>query len=143
MTGTATATAFSVEIFVEQDQVLPMRIGGVSQVITVARPSPFMVFDKQTDEPAGNFVCHLLKVHENTRPGGAFDFEVIPVKIIVSLQSLHDQIVDRKPDRSSPVGVSTEKMSVPFAGNIIDAVFTAVGAENVRMCGVDLGKGTD
>ena len=65
MTGTATATAFSVKIFVKQDQVLPVRIFGVSHIITVARPPPLMILDKQSDEPTGNFICHLLKVHEN------------------------------------------------------------------------------
>ncbi len=64
MSGTATAPGFSVKIFVEQDQIFPVRIGGVSQVFAVAGSSALAILHKETDEPAGNFVCHLLQVHE-------------------------------------------------------------------------------
>ncbi len=63
--------------------------------------------------------------------------------MIIAFQSLDDQIVNWKPNRSSPIGISAEEMSVSFAGNIIDAVFTTIGAKYIGLGSVDLGEGTD
>ena len=58
--------------------------------------------------------------------------------MVIPFQSFNDQIIDWKPDRPSPIGVATEQMGVPFAGNIVDPVLTAVSTKNIGSGGMDL-----
>ena len=64
MAGATTSSGFSMKIFVEKDQVLPIRIRGVKRVLAMARPFPILVRQEQADEPPNNFVSDFLEVHE-------------------------------------------------------------------------------
>ncbi len=54
------------------------------------------------------------------RPRGAFDLEVITVVVIEPLEGLDDQVVDGKPHRSAPIGVSSEQTALSFGGLVTD-----------------------
>src|ERR1700722_8118258 len=60
MCGAAATSGFPMKIFVKQDEVFPVRIRGVPWVFAMARPVALIVRQKETDQPADNFVGHLL-----------------------------------------------------------------------------------
>src|ERR1700738_1717749 len=74
---------------------------------------------------------HLAKIFQNTRPARAFDLEIITVKKMVAFKGLKNQVVDWKPDRASPIGITAEQVGITLARYIIDTIFLAVGPEDV------------
>jgi hypothetical protein len=74
---------------------------------------------------------HLAEIFQNTRTGRAFYLEFVTVKKMVAFKGLKNQVIDWKPDRTSPIGIAAEQISITFARYIIDTIFLAVGAEDV------------
>ena len=64
--------------------------------------------------------------------GRALNFERFTIKQVVTFERFDDKKIDRKPDRTAPVRIAPEKVAVPFARNIIDAVFFVARTENIR-----------
>src|SRR5260370_41494085 len=63
--------------------------------------------------------------------------------MIVALQRLDEQIIDRQPNRAAPVGVAAEKPGPGFPGRVFDAVLIAAGRKYIRVGQVKFGKRAD
>src|ERR1700687_3558058 len=74
---------------------------------------------------------HLAETFHNTRNGRSFDLEIITVKKMVAFKGLKNQVVDWKPDRTSPIGITAEQIGITLARYIIDTIFLAVDPEDV------------
>src|SRR5512138_2212540 len=55
---------FTVEIFVEQNQIAPMWIVGPARVATMTGTVPAGVRQEKASKPAAQLACHFLQVHE-------------------------------------------------------------------------------
>ena len=75
--------------------------------------------------------------------GGALDLQAVAVEVMVALQRLDQQVVDRKPDRAAPVGVAAEEAGGGLAGLVVHPMLLAVETEDVRPVLVDAGQGAD
>ena len=126
------AAGVAVEVFVEQNQIAPMRIGCVFLLPAVAGARPILVRQKNARESARDFLRHLLQVHHVARAGRAFDLEVVAVEVVVAFERLDDQIIDREPDRTAPIRVTAEEIARSFARHVIDSMLFIARVEDVR-----------
>src|SRR5262245_53886611 len=101
-------------------------------IIPVARASTRAVGQKYSDQSSCKLMGHLAQIFQNARTGRAFDLEIIAVKKMVTLKGLKDQVIDWKPDRTSPIGITAEQIGVTLARDIIDTIFLPLGAEDIR-----------
>ena len=65
-------------------------------------------------------------------PGRALDLKLVAVEVVVALQRLDQQKVDREPDRPAPVGVAAEQAGVRFAGHVVHPIRLAHDVETDR-----------
>lgn len=86
---------------------------------------------------------HLAEIFQNTRTRRALDLEIITVKKMVTFKGLKNQIIDRKPNRTSPIGITAEQIGVTLARYIVDTIFLALGAEDVRSGRVNFRNGAN
>src|SRR5438552_14844271 len=63
--------------------------------------------------------------------------------MVVALQRLDEQIIDRQPNRAAPVGVAPEKTSPGFPWRVFDAVLVTPCRKYVRVSHVKFGKRAD
>src|ERR1700737_2717254 len=100
-------------------------------LIPVAGTSARAVGQKYSDQPSRKLMGHLAKIFQNSRTGRAFDLEIITVKKMVAFKGFKNQVVDWKPDRTSPIGITAEQIGITLARYIIDTIFLAVDPEDV------------
>ena len=127
------AAGFAVEVFVKQNQVSPMRVGGVFLDLAMAGPRAVFVRQESAGQPAGDLLRGFLQVHHVPGAGGAFDLEAVAIEMVITLERFDDQVIDREPDRSAPIGVAAEEVARPFAWHIIDPMLFVAGVEDVGM----------
>ena len=92
--GTTTLPTVSIEVLVEQDQVLPVWVVGIAGVVTMARPLTILVSHKNTTDTTANLLADLQQGHHLARASGALHLEFIPIVEMVTFQSFRDQEVD-------------------------------------------------
>src|SRR5271168_3141806 len=63
--------------------------------------------------------------------------------MVITLERLAQQRVDREPDRSPPVRVAAEQPGVRFRRDVLDPIFLAGAVEYIRMLAVDARERTD
>ena len=56
----------------------------------------------------GKFTGNIIQREEVAGANRALDFQRVAVKMMISFESLYQEIVDREPDRTSPVRVPSE-----------------------------------
>lgn len=132
MAGSKTATRVTVKIFVEEEQVLEKGVAGISRVAPVARAA-VRAGQKQLIESPLQFVCDPGKVHLYPGSSRVLNLQLVAVEVMEALQGLDEQVVDWKPDRASPVGISTEHGCCRLGGRVIDAELLAVDMQHVRV----------
>ena len=138
MAGTKTFTGFAVKVFVEQNQIAPMRIVGKTIQLGQAWATIRFAAHEQSRQPQIEFMGHLAEVHHLARTGGAFDLEVVAVKMVIPLERFDQQIIDGKPDRPSPVGIAAKEPAVRFARRVADRKLLPARFKLKRMFGVKL-----
>src|SRR6185369_14982747 len=102
------AAGLAMEVFVEQHEVLPVGIARVARIVAVARAAAVAVGQEHRAEAACELARDLGEVHEVAGAGRAFDLERVAVEVMITLERFDQQVVDREPDRPSPVGVAAE-----------------------------------
>src|SRR3954447_22617170 len=100
-------------------------------------PPPVRVGQEDSGEPACQLPRHLLEVEHAARTPGALDGELGTIEMMVSLQPLDNQIVEREPDRAAPVRVPAEETGAGFAGIVVHPVNHALHVDLIGMLPVD------
>ena len=126
MVGAQALAGFAVEILVKQHESAPVRVLRKAAIITVAGPATVLVGQEEAREAARQFLRNLVQRHPPSRSRRAFDLQVVPVEVVIAFQRLDQEIVGRKPDRSSPVRVASKKPRVRLARNVVHPMHLAV-----------------
>src|SRR5437867_8577163 len=116
MAGAQALAGFAVEIFVEQYQVPPMRVGGPARIVAMAGAAAAVVGKKNTRQPSRQLAVNLVQCQPYSGTGGTLDFEMVAVEVVIALQRLDQEVIGWKPDRPAPVRVAAEKRGVRFPG---------------------------
>ena len=130
--GSEACAIVTVEIFVEQDVVFPLRIGlkFSAPPYTAGRThlaERFRLADWRFPGPLPNRFINL--------PEPVGHSILVVAKQIERHQGTDQQGVHGHPYRTTPVGVSTEHAAVRFCREIVHSIFLAVHIEDVRMLG--------
>ena len=101
MAGPEPLAGVAVEVLVEQDQIAPVRVLGEARVRPVARP-PALVRQgrKIRARREASSLRDLLEIHQPAGAGRALDPQGVAVEVVVALQGLDQQVVQREPDRA-------------------------------------------
>src|SRR5260370_127952 len=137
MAGPQAAPGFTVEVFIKQNEVTPMRVAGVLVDLAVTWAFATFVRQKNTGKPERKFVRHFLERQHVSGADGTFHLERFAIEQVITLERFDDEKVDRKPNRPAPVRVATEKITRSFARNVINAVFVVADTENIRLFVMD------
>ena len=143
MTRAQTRAVIAVEVFVEEDQVAPVRILLKLPRAPVNRAAALIVSLEDGGEPARDLLGHLVQMHLPPGAGRTFDREFIAVIDVVLQQRPQDQPVHRHPDRPPPVGIAAEHPGVRFRRQVGHAILLAAYPEHVRMVDVVARERTD
>src|SRR5690349_16031117 len=106
MAGTDAGAVVAVKIFVERDEIAPMIITLEFFRAAEDRPASGVVAQEDSRQTLRNLAGHIPKVRQLARTRGAFDFIIVAQKKVKLLQRLDEQVIDREPDRSTPIGIA-------------------------------------
>ena len=102
------------EIFVEEEQIFPVRIALEDFGAAGDRPSAVFAANENMNQAAGDFGSHFPEVRFTPRASGTFDFEVLAIIMVILLQGFDEEIVQWKPDGTAPIGIATEDSAGGF-----------------------------
>src|SRR6266542_857753 len=91
-------------------------------------------------EAPGNLHRNLPKIHHVPRAGGAFHHEIIAEVVMELLERFDNEIVDRKPARTTPVRIAAEESGCRFSRLIVNRILHSIDAETVRLVPVNARK---
>src|SRR6266852_1807920 len=120
----------SVEIFVEQDQIAPMRVVAVLGSL-VYRPSAVLISQKYPRQAARDLRCDFPERHVLARTGRTLNLEVVTQIVMELLERLDQQIVHGEPDGATPIRISSEQSSARLARLIVDSIFHSIDGKPV------------
>src|SRR6516165_11761558 len=136
MASAEAGAVVAVEVFIEQDEIPPMRILLKLPCSPVNRPPLVLVVEKDVVRPVRKLLSDLIQCHLPARASGTFHPEIIPIIDVILQQSTDDQAVNGHPDGSTPVGIATEHSRVRLRRQIVHPVFLATDAKYIGMLGV-------
>src|SRR5580704_1456181 len=130
MAGSQSMTVVAVKELVEQDQIAPRGIRCVSRVIAVNGTPTMRVGQEDGDQSSLNFPGHFAERFVLPGSRRALDFQRIAIEVVVALERLDQQMIERKPDRSAPIRVAAEQLRLRIAWLIVDPV---AGAARIQI----------
>ena len=131
----------SVEVLVEEDQVLPEGVALVQLGVPMARPSSGLVRHEEPGQATGQFETDFVQSHDLPRSSRTLHLEVFSVVEVVALQGLDEEVVDTHPYRTSPVAVAPEEQGVGLARDVGHLLHLSVQLHHERRPLVRLGQG--
>src|SRR5262249_39312128 len=102
-----TLSRVSVEVLVEEDQILPVRVVSVDVDAVEDGPLSGLIQQEDPRQPLRELSVDLSQREHLSRAGRAFDLEVVAEVLVIAAEGLEDQVVDREPDRTAPVRVAS------------------------------------
>ena len=133
MAGADARAVVAVEIFVEQDQVPPMRIVAIAAIAAVHRAPAFLVLEEDARQPSRQLGGHIPEGQIIPRARRVFHFEVVAEVMMKFLQRFDDQVIQREPDGTAPVRIAAEKAGAGFSRLIVHAILGAAHGQHVRV----------
>jgi hypothetical protein len=106
-------------------------------------PSAIGPFEENGFEAARDFGGDLPQGALLARASGTLDQKIVTVIVVKLLQCLHDEKIDREPDRSTPVRVATEQPRAGLGRLVTHFVHAVVDLESIRMLEVITADRTD
>src|SRR6185369_16414723 len=103
MARSDTGAVVSMKVFMEQDQVSPMRICLELALIAVNGPAPVDILQKDVRQATRQFVGDFPQIHQPARSSRTLYSERIAIVVVKFLQRLNQQEIHGKPNRPSPV----------------------------------------
>src|SRR6185295_14811139 len=82
------AAGVAVEVLVEEDELLEVRIGGVAQVVAVAGTAALGVGQEDRREPPRELARDEVERQEASRSRRALDLQGVAVEVVVALERL-------------------------------------------------------
>src|SRR5262245_35491355 len=148
MTGAKPRAVVAVEVFEEVNQVAPVFVALKFFYTAVYGPAPIFSTQEEFDQPPRQLLADLPQVHHLSRPGWAFDYEVVVVAIVsevlvILLQRFDNQEIDREPHRPAPIGVAAEQPGLRFRRLVIDSVLDALDVDPIRIVLMEARKRAD
>ena len=128
------------EIFVEQDQIAPVRIDGPARVAAMAGTAAVVVRQKNSCQAAGQLPGDFTQCQPLSGTGRTLGFEMVSVEMVIAFQRFDQEVVGRKPDGPAPVGIAAKEGGVRFARHIFQTMHFAAGVKFERMFLVELGQ---
>src|SRR5690606_17146705 len=113
--GATAAAVVAVEVLVEEHVVAPVRIVGPAAVVAVAGTASAAVGEEERAETALQLACDDVERDAVTRAGRQLDGEALAVEVVVALERLDDEEVQREPHGAAPVRVAAEHPRVRLA----------------------------
>src|SRR5437667_10664528 len=112
--------------------VAPVRIGLEGLVSAEDRSAAILATQKETREARGEQFSNLPEREHLPGASRTLDQEIVAIVMVILLQGLNQQEVEREPDRTAPVGISTEEATARFGWLVTHNVVLAV-------CRIDIG----
>ena len=94
-------------------------------------------------ETPGNFRRGLPQRCLFPRAGRKFDLELISIEVMEFLQRFQQKEINRKPDRSTPVGISSKQSRAGFRRLVVHAMFHSVDRKDVWVALVEFRDGSN
>src|SRR5499427_6288802 len=138
MAGAEPRAVVAVEIFKEENRAAPVFVALKFFYRAVCGPAPGLVGQEEFDQPPRQLLADVPEVHHLSRPGRAFDLEVVAVAIVrevrvILLQRFDDQEVDREPHGPAPIRVAAEQPGLRLRRLVIYTVLDALDVDSVRV----------
>src|SRR3989442_9790753 len=102
MAGADPGAIIAVKIFVEKNEIAPMRIALKKLGVARYGPAAVRIAEKNVNEPPGNFGGYLPEIGFGGGMRGALAFEIFAVVVGKILKRFHEQIVHPKTDKAPP-----------------------------------------
>src|SRR5579862_2892380 len=106
MTGAESLARVAMEELVEEDEVTPSGIRRISCIGSVDRASAVLIREEDRDESALDLVRDFSECAVGAGAGGTLDFERFTVEVVVALEGFDQQVIEREPDRATPIRVA-------------------------------------
>src|SRR5262249_14867195 len=126
-----TPPGVAVEVLVKEYEILEVRVGREARRIPVARATSGLVAQEQRRQARADRPRHLAQREALSGSGRILDREAVAIEVVVALERLHQEEVEREPDRAAPVGVAAEQAGPRLRGCVLHAMFGAADAEDV------------
>src|SRR6266568_1023864 len=107
VTGPNPCTVIAVEVFVEQQQIAPVRIVLEFLYTTMNWPATGFIPQENVGQAAGKFRCYFIQREQLARACRKLHFQLVSIEVVEYFERLDNQVVEWEPDRPSPVGIST------------------------------------
>src|SRR5215470_2938916 len=133
VTGAEAGALVTVEVFIEQEQIAPVRIGLEFSGAPVYGTSALLVTQERTHETLGDLARDLEEGHELAGAGRTLHRELVAVEGVEIQEPTDEEHVHRKPDGASPVGVAAEETARGLGGLVVDAIDVAADRKGVRV----------
>src|SRR5262249_23511814 len=148
MGGAEPRPLVALKVLKEENLVAPVLVALEFFHPPVCGPSPVFAAQEEFDQPPRQLLADLPEVHHLSRPGRAFDLEVVAVAIVrevrvIFLQRFDDQEVDREPHRPAPIRVAAEQPGLRLRRLVIYTVLDALDIDPIRIVLMEARKRAD
>src|SRR2546426_5399088 len=126
----------AVEVFVEEDQVAPVRVTLKFLGPPVDGTAPVLVAEEDSREAPRDLAGDRPQVEHGPGAGRARHLERIAVEVVELLERLDQEIVHREPDGAPPVRVAPEEPAGGLGWLVVDPVLHPVDPQHVRVVAV-------
>src|SRR5207248_11701723 len=93
--------------------------------------------------PPGELPRDLAEIHHSPGAGRTLDTQAVTVEVVITLERLDEEVIDREPDGAAPVGVAAEERGVGFGRCIVDPVLLPIHREPERALAMHLRERAD
>src|ERR1051326_5151112 len=122
MTGAYTTAVVAVKVFVEEDQVLPVRIALELAAGSVNGARAICIPEEDRPKPARTFLGNLPQSQEFPRTCRALHFVILAKIVMELLKRLDNQEIHWKPNRTAPVRISAKQTRARLAGFVVQTM---------------------
>src|SRR5258708_9689050 len=114
------ASSLAVEIFMEQDVVLEVRVRLHLLLATEDRTPSLVVAPEDIRQTTLQLIGDLFQAQHSSGSCGVFEPKAVAEEFIEPAQAFYDQIVHPPPDPPAPIGISTEPIPGRFSPDLFD-----------------------
>src|SRR4030095_6421360 len=121
------------KVFVERNEIAPIGISLKSFRSAENSTSLVVITQENPRQPLRDLTGDFPKRQHLTRTDRTFDFEVFAEVMMKLLERFDHQIVQRKPDRTTPIRVTTKQSRARLGRLVSHPVLGAIHLQHIRM----------